>query len=63
MLLFFLRTSREYLFLRFNFKDPLRKKGPWPCPYLVKYSPDVLRKKTKVLFISLIRTKKCFTKF
>ena len=34
-----------------------------PCSYLVKYSLDVLKKKTKVLDIFYINTdKKCFMK-
>jgi hypothetical protein len=33
-----------------------------PCPYLVIYSLDILKKKTKVLDIS-ITDKKCLTKF
>ena len=32
-----------------------------PCPYLVKYSPDILKKKTKVLDI-FNADKKCFIK-
>ena len=32
-----------------------------PCPYLVKYSPDILKRKTKVLDI-LNTDKQCFIK-
>jgi hypothetical protein len=42
-------------------KDPLTLKKTDPYPILVKYSPDVLKKKTKVL--DIINTDKtCFIK-
>ena len=54
---FFLRTSGEY--------SKKYRQGSVistdPCPYLVKYSLDVLKKKTKFLDI-LITDKKCLTK-
>ena len=36
-------------FLRSVFKDPLKKTDP--CQYFFEYLPDVLKKKTKVLYI------------
>jgi hypothetical protein len=48
---FFLRTSDEYFtsYGQGSLKTDLKKKDP--SPNLVKYSPDVLKKKTKVLDI------------
>ena len=63
---FFLRTSSEYLtrhgqgsVFKIRFQGSVKK--PDPCLYFFEYSPDVLKKKTKVLDI-LNTDKKCFMK-
>ena len=59
---FFLRTPYEYS--KKYRQESVMSTGPYkrnPCPYLVKYWLDVLKKKTKVLDI-LNPDKKCFTK-
>ena len=63
---FFLRTSGEYS--KKYWQGSVFTMGPWkrilktdPCPYLVQYYLDVLKKKTKVLYI-LNTNKKCFMK-
>ena len=65
-LVFFSGTSGEYL-KRYG-QESVFTTDPWkrisktnPCPYLVQYSPDVLKKKTKVLYI-FDTDKKCFIK-
>ena len=63
---FLLRTSSEYLIryrqgsvFKIRFQGSDVKKGP--CPYLFEHSPDVLKKKTRVL--NIFNTgKKCFMK-
>ena len=64
---FFLRTSGEYS--KKYRQGSVISTDPWkrilkmdPCPYLVIYSLDILKKKTKVLDIS-ITDKKCLTNF
>ena len=64
---FFLRTSGEYLtrfgrgsVFKIRFQRYVVKTDP--CPYLIKYSPDVLKEKTKVLD-NINMDKKCFIKF
>ena len=63
-LVFFLRTSCEYIWrygqgsvLKIRFQGSVEKADP--CPYLFKYSPDALKKKTRVLDI-FNTDKKCF---
>ena len=65
-LVFFLRTSSEYLtryglghgsVFKIRFQGSVVKTDP--CPYFFEYSPDVLRKKTGVLDI-FNTDKKCF---
>ena len=57
-LVFFLRTSSEYL-TRIRFQGSVKKTDH--CLYFFEYSPDVLKKKTKVLDI-FNTDKKCFMK-
>ena len=63
---FFLRTSGKYS--KKYRQGSVFTTDPWkrilktdPCPYLVKYSLDVLKKKTK-FYIFLIRTKSIYQK-
>ena len=63
---FFLRMSGEYSKKYRQWSvistDPCKRiLKTDPCPYLVKYSLDVLKKKTKFLD-NVISDKKCFTK-
>ena len=66
MFVFFLRTLSEYLtrygqgsVFKIRFQGSVLKTDL--CLYFFKYSPDVLKKKTKVLDI-LNTNKKCFMK-
>ena len=60
---FFLRTSGEYL-TKCRQESVFKMNPVWkrnPCQYLVNYSPDVLKKRTKDLDIFTM-DKKCFPK-